>query len=144
MNDSTKKALCEWPTERQKPTGTPLGVATWAMRWFGDAVGLVEQAFAGRLVGRVDRAGERGMPRSIQRGVIASPALVMRSVSGTPSASSAGAQHRDAARAVEVVRHVLLARPDQLHRPAAASRSAMRTAWPTKSTSRRRPKPPPR
>ena len=34
MNDSTKNALCEWPTERQKPIGTPLSVATWAMRWW--------------------------------------------------------------------------------------------------------------
>ena len=33
MNDSLKNALCEWPTERQLPIGTPLWVATCAMRW---------------------------------------------------------------------------------------------------------------
>ena len=33
MKLSEKKALCEWPTERQKPTGTPDFVATWLMCW---------------------------------------------------------------------------------------------------------------
>ena len=46
---------------------------------------------------RACRPGRRApaWSRSIQRGVIASPALVMRSVCGQPSSSSAGAQHRD-------------------------------------------------
>ncbi len=43
----------------------------------------------------------------------------MRSVCGRPSAAEAGAQHRDRRGSIEVVRQVLLARPDELHRPAA-------------------------
>jgi hypothetical protein len=27
-----KSALCEWPTERQKPRGTTLSTATWRLR----------------------------------------------------------------------------------------------------------------
>ena len=33
MKDSVKKALCECPTLRQYPTGTPLRVASCRMRW---------------------------------------------------------------------------------------------------------------
>ena len=85
----------------------------------GDAVRLVEQALARRLVGRVDRAGERrDRPlHPARRDRVAGAGDAQRRRPAV--AVEAGAQHRDRGRAIEVVRQVLLARPDQLHRPAA-------------------------
>ena len=84
-----------------------------------DGIGLVEQALGGGLVGQVDRAGQ---PRQA--------ALHPARRDGVAGARDAqrqrpaiGSQHRlqrrGRGRAVIVVRGVLLARPQQLHRPAA-------------------------
>ena len=77
---------------------------------------------------RACRSGRRApaCTRSIQRGVIASPALWMRSAVQAALCVEAGAQQRGAGRAVEVVREVFFARP----RPAAPAgrRVSMRDA----------------
>ncbi len=86
----------------------------------GDAIGLVEQTFAGRLVGRVERTGERRQValHPARRHGIAGAGHAQRG--GPAIGAETGAQHGDTGGAIEVVAEVFLARPDELNRPAAA------------------------
>ena len=102
----------------------------------GDAVGLVEEALARGLVGRVDRAGEH-------RDAALHPARRDRVAGAGDAQRDRLARRRRGRRAstaapagpIEVVADVFLARPDELHRPAAAfERDAHRLA------DRRRPR----
>jgi hypothetical protein len=87
MNDSEKKALCECPTDRQKPTGTPLRVNTCSIRWWAKPYGWSKRPSDVVLSGRSTGPAKAGSPRSIQRGEMASPADLICKATGSPSLS---------------------------------------------------------
>lgn len=81
-----KNALCECPTERQNPTGTPMRRATWAICWFAMPWCKSNNPSAAILSDRSSGPDSAGSVRSIQRGVMASPAMSSKACSRATSA----------------------------------------------------------
>ena len=137
VDDTRYRSRSDWCLPRRSQPDMPLRIA-WSISTFGMSPnaarppGLRPWNTAGPC--RLSGSAAGGQPDRLTGN--AHPAAE-RSL---PSASSPPVNLR-ASRVIEVVRHVLFARPDQ--RPACPVSVAITTIWRTKSVAKRQPNPPP-
>ena len=109
MNPSTTNPLTEAPTERQKPNGMPGSLSVYSIRMFGMSYGRMA---APSTEMKSTPFGGRPPMRFI------SDCCTMRimNATGLPGRVDGRRHPHVGDRAVEVVLHVVFARPDDLHR----------------------------